>query len=441
MKQKKPFMLALVVVVCLLSCAATAGDLVVYDKSNYQELKGLVPDPVLTWVEKGDFIFRVGELEFDWANTQPSWVKESRTENVGKYGLSDKVTMVDAKTGVEPEFIKGLPFPDIDSKDPMAPAKIMFNGNMVRQAQGPLRTHFRLTFMNGKTRKLERYIAVDWFSWAFVGWGPALEIAPNPDRLEFYNTILIKEPYDMEGTALLQWRYLDNRPDMLFGYVPAIRRVRRLTPASRSDAMFGSDFARDDGGYVGYDGKIGDVEWKLVGETTILGGFNSAKPQRIQVNSAGEWVAEGMTDRESYAAYGYEPYAKKYYKGDVAPWCATNAIWTKRPVWVIEGRHKDAYYNYGRQIHWVDKETFTVYWKQIFDKSDEYWKMYWVYWGVAATDDGKEAACSVISGTMDERRQHASFIDGYCDDCFYIYNAKTIDLNMFSQTGFTKMSK
>jgi hypothetical protein len=205
--------------------------------------------------------------------------------------------------------------------------------------------------------------------------------------------------------------------------------------------MFGSDFARDDGGYVGYDGKIGDVDWKLLGETTILGGFNSAKPQRIQVNDAGEWVAEGMDDRESYAAYGYEPYSKKYYPGDVAPWCATNTIWVKRPVWVIEGRHRDPYYNYGRQIHWVDKETFTVYWKQIFDRSDEYWKMYWTYWGVSATDDRKEAACSVISGVMDERRQHASFIDGYCKDCFYIYNAKTVDLNIFSQEGFTKLSK
>ena len=69
---------------------------------------------------------------------------------------------------------------------------------------------------------------------------------------------------------------------------------------------------------------------------------------------------------------------EKYYKGDVAPWCATNVIWTERPVWVIEGRHKSQYYNYGRQIHWVDKETFNVYWKEIYDRSDEYWKMYWV---------------------------------------------------------------
>ena len=124
--------------------------------------------------------------------------------------------------------------------------------------------------MNGKSRKLERYIGVDFWTWPFVGWGLAQEMSTNPDRLEFYTQVLIKSPYDMEGTALMTWRYLDNRQDMLFGYVPAIRRVRRLTPAGRSDALFGSDFARDDGGYAAYDGKIGDVDWKILGEATIL---------------------------------------------------------------------------------------------------------------------------------------------------------------------------
>jgi hypothetical protein len=205
--------------------------------------------------------------------------------------------------------------------------------------------------------------------------------------------------------------------------------------------MFGSDFARDDGNYVGYDGKIGDVEWKLVGETTILGGFNSATPQEINVNDSGEWVVQGMDDRESYMAFGYEPYSKKYYSGEVAPWCQTNTVWTPRPVYIIEGRHKNPYYNYGRQIHWVDKETFVVYWKQIFDRADEYWKMFWTTWGVAASQDGKRAATILSSLVLDERLQHCSAVEGYGKDCFYTTSAKAIDLNRFSLAGFTKISK
>ena len=51
-------------------------------------------------------------------------------------------------------------------------------------------------------------------------------------------------PYDMAGTAVLTWRYRDPKAeDNSFAYVPAIRRVRRMTPANRSDAMMGSDMA------------------------------------------------------------------------------------------------------------------------------------------------------------------------------------------------------
>jgi len=426
--------------VCIFATAAMGGEFQIIDKSNYEKVKGQVPEPVLEWFKKGDWMMRVGELEADWAETQPSWIKKSRTENIGKYTLSPEITIVDAKTGKAPGFIEGIPFPKIDPKDPLAGAKIMYNGNMVRQNNGPLKTSFRLTFMDGKTRSLERYILVHWFSYAFVGWPEASSI-PNPNNLEFYTQVLIKQPYDMAGTSLMTWRYLDNKPDLLFGYVPAIRRVRRLTPAGRSDALFGSDFARDDGGYAGYDGKIGDMEWKVIGETTILGGFNSPKPQLIVINDKGEWEIQGMDDREAHAAYGYEEYAKMYYKGDVAPWCQTNTVWTKRPVWIVEGKPKNPYYNYGREIHWVDKETFTGYWKEIYDRSDEYWKMYWATWGWAATADGKEAGSMIISMVLDERLQHCSSLDSYCKDCYYINNAKSIDLNQFSLAGFTKMSK
>lgn len=412
----------------------------IVDKANWQKVQGLVPDPVLEWLKKGDWMMKVGDLNFDPGQSIPSWAKESMTENIGKYDLSDELTIIDAKTENVPAFIKGVPFPKINPDDPGAPAKIIYNGNFLRQNNGPLRTMFRLTFMNGKSRTLERVIRVNWWSYAFAGWEAARD-TPNPDNLEFYDQVLITEPYDMAGTSLMTWRYLDNKPDMLFGYVPAIRRVRRLTPAGRSDAMFGSDFARDDGGYIGYDGKISDVEWKLLGEAEILGGFNDKDLQPITVNKDGEWEVQGMDNRQKYAAYGYEAYAKDHYKGDVMPWCQTNTVWNKRKVWIIEGRHKNAYYNYGRQIHWVDQENFMVYWKQIFDRADEYWKMFWTTWGMAGTADGKIAGNMIISIVLDERQQHATSIDAYCNGAYYITNAIKNDLNQFSVGGFTKMSK
>ena len=97
MLRNRRLLLAIVLGALLLPLMATAGDIVTYDKANHKELKGLVPDPVLTWMQNGDWIMRVADLEYDWTDTQPSWVKESRTENVGKYTLSDDVTIVICK--------------------------------------------------------------------------------------------------------------------------------------------------------------------------------------------------------------------------------------------------------------------------------------------------------------------------------------------------------
>jgi len=43
-------------------------------------------------------------------------------------------------------------------------------------------------------------------------------------------------------------------------------------------------------------------------------------------------------------------------------------------VWILELTPKDAYYAYGRQILWIDKELFFGYYKEIYDRAGEYWK-------------------------------------------------------------------
>jgi hypothetical protein len=441
MVRKRPFMLAIVLSFWLLPLAANAGDIVLYDQSNYKELKGLVPDPVLAWMEKGDWIMRVGDLDFDLAQMRTSWTRQSHKESVGKYDFDEDFVVIDAKTGGPPGFITGLPFPVVDPDDPKAAAKIMYNGYHLRSIDGASEAFFGFSGMNGKTRKEDRYVTMRWNGYPFLGWGPA-ESIPNPDGKERMDLILVKSPYDMEGTAMMTWRYLDNRQDMLFGYVPAIRRVRRLTPASRSDSMFGTDIVRDDGGTSGYDGKIRDIEWRLLGEGVILGGFHSSVPMRIKVNEHGEWEHPDILDEDRFSVYGWEPQAKKYYKGDVAPWCQVNLIWTKRPVWIIEGIPKDPYYNFGRFIFYMDKEEFSVYWKEMYDRTGDYWKLFWDTWSAAMTEDKSEAHLISTGQVMDEKRYHATNIDIYVPKLGdYKVNAHTLDLNSFSLAGFTRASK
>src|SRR5215813_12456314 len=85
--------------------------------------------------------------------------------------------------------------------------------------------------------------------------------------VKFLNLVVF--PADVNGTANITWRYRDpGKRDSSWAYVPALRRVRAVSPTNRSDGFLGSDTSQDDGPF--FDGKPEDFEWKMVGQTDQL---------------------------------------------------------------------------------------------------------------------------------------------------------------------------
>src|SRR5439155_504543 len=75
----------------------------------------------------------------------------------------------------------------------------------------------------------------------------------------------ILEPFDVKGVGFVSYRYLDAaKQDDAWLYLPALRRVRRLSTAQRSDALFGQDTDVDS--YGGYAGHIAWMDWRYLGE-------------------------------------------------------------------------------------------------------------------------------------------------------------------------------
>lgn len=412
--------------------AFAAGEVQI-TKSNWQSVDKLLPDSAVKWVKSGEMVLRYGSLDYDPNDVVPKWVIESKKQNVGKYKLNSKFAIVDAGTGKMPSFIKGIPFPDIKINDPQGAAKVMWNCLYMRDANGAMNDSMELKFF-GRRTGYERSIMAKWYSKAFDGYEPS-ENVPNPNNFESVNQILITSPYDMAGTALMTWRYRTDQEDMLYGYVPAIRRVRRLTPAGRSDAMFGSDFARDDGSYGNYDGNIKNFKWRIIGEGEVLGAYissvnGSRKPEAITQTKSGEWKFN-LKDKSIYK-YSYQNKG-----GSAAPWFVDGALWVKRPVWIIEGIPKDPYYNYGRQIHYIDKELNLGYWKVIYDRSGKYWKTLYQVWMMGQDSQKTVNVNAVLIQTIvDERVKHSTMIT----NSEYICEAK-IDNNQFSLAGFTAICK
>jgi hypothetical protein len=261
---------------------------------------------------------------------------------------------------------------------------------------------------------------------------PDAKAIRNPDRIELYSMMVLEEPYDIAGTATLLWRYLDPlQEDITFGYIPMIRRVRRMSPANRSDTMLGSDFCLDDA--LGYDGKITAFDWKMLKKQEAIMPFLDTNPILVVQNKHGEW---STTKDMKPVVYGYQD---KERTG--APWAPTNLVWVKRPGYVLEMKAKDRYYNYGTQYMWVDEETCGCTYKVIEDRGGKYWKTLLIVGAFYQSADKKMALIGAADLVMiDERSQHATILENASPRNTMTFSAD-LDINDFSLSGFLKYCK
>ena len=76
---------------------------------------------------------------------------------------------------------------------------------------------------------------------------PFHEVAGNNGKIRLKESFVILEPFDIKGFAFIRTRYEDIfSPDDVYSYIPAIRRLRRLTGSDVCDPMLGSDTIFDD---------------------------------------------------------------------------------------------------------------------------------------------------------------------------------------------------
>ena len=92
----------------------------------------------------------------------------------------------------------------------------------------------------------------------------------NPDNLLFQFLAVHAEPGRPpgDGGARRSASRIPSKRDLSWAYVPALRRVRAVSPANRSDGFLGSDMSQDDGPF--FDGKPEDFDWKVAGDSERL---------------------------------------------------------------------------------------------------------------------------------------------------------------------------
>lgn len=428
------FQTCLVLVLCLLLftgsqglCDVSPGD--VLDTTNWKKAEGLLPDEIIDWIRKGDFVLEVGELRYHPADCLPPHAAQALRENKGKYALDENDRIVEKETGKTAPHIIGHPFPEVDPRDPKVCEKIVYNGFYTAHINGSFIGHLHTDYIRrsgyGRSTKGEMH------NLAMVGYPKSAE-RRNPDGVEKYTLFVARSPYDIAGAAVMTWRYLDPlKQDNTFAFVPSIRRVRRMSSGNRSDAMFGSDAAVDDAG--GFDGKVTSMEWRFVRQQEALIPFPSGTLARLEKSEEGGWRSSGDI---GVMVYGYE---KEGWQG--ARWAPVNWLWVKKPVVVLEAKAKDPYYNYGIQHLWVQTETWGFVYKTIYDKAGKYWKTFIAQPRYFESEDkGFYLAHAGDQVMIDERVNHATIFRGPMPTEIWKYFAE-LRQDDFSLAGFQRFCK
>lgn len=322
------------------------------DKESAHAADGLLPPEILKFYKTGDFYNPIMRYPAEKWWEGPEWDKAS-AENATAIDLDAQNNLIDKKTGKFPGNMQGWPFPNIDAKDPKAAVKIYWNNQIaIWHGIGNSAFYLNITMLN--RTGVDRNLRVFTYQNHWIAAPPRLVAAENPQHVLEESLTVVEGPQDVYGTAQLGIRFSDDKQDLNWAYVPALRRVRETSPANRSDGFLGSDISQDDGAY--FDGKVTNFDFKLVGESEILCpadpvSLQGVYPKRLPSPAyPGGW--RDFT-RPDMSASGF---TKAGWKG--VPWAPADQSLVLRPVWIIEAIPHDRYYLYGKIELIIDKQSF-----------------------------------------------------------------------------------
>jgi len=332
------------------------------DQTTWQEAESLLPPEILRHYRDGEYRNPVA----DWPESKYNWPPDFQAAtraNEGKLTVGPRGEILSKETGKQPPYVLGHPFPAIDPSDRTAGVKVVWNQFYRFWYFGNLRAESQVNWISpgGLERRTDQDVR-----FAYDDGVPEDERMPNPQNFLTQALIFVKAPADLHGTAALTWRYRDaDRRDSTWTYVPALRRVRAVSPTNRSDGFLGSDMSQDDGPF--FDGKPEDFEWNLKGEVE---GFRFAEELNLKDVGKARWVPEiGAWDAD-WPDTKFIGYMDPAWKG--IAWAPTGpSVLARRRFWVVEGVPRDRYYLYGKLELWIDKLTYQGAWHRKFSWKGE----------------------------------------------------------------------
>jgi hypothetical protein len=339
-------------------------------ESNADTAKALLPPEILEHYRTGGYSNPIVSWPDGLINYDASFVQATH-ENRDAYAIDPETgTIVERTTGKPPGYIYGIPFPEISTHDPEAGIKALWNQFHTYWNQGSVRAETLIIWTNpdGVDRQSIQDVNFQYYE----NQAPRYRI-PNPQDFAWQFIAITRSPADLQGTVAMSHRHRDpKKRDSVWTYVPALRRVRPVSPANRSDGFLGSDLSQDDSNF--FDGKPEDFVWKTVG---MRDGLRVVDPESIRGRAGPlRWVSPSGWHNDWPDDKPPAGFMKKDWKG--LAWAPASAALAKRKFWVVEGVPRDRYYLYGRLQLWIDAESWSGAYNRKFSWKGELLNTYGV---------------------------------------------------------------
>jgi len=332
-----------------------------YKARAVDEIKDLVPEPFYNMLKHPEVWgeVRINETEFI-PNTGSGYKKylELTEKYKGTCSLDEK--------GWLRNYTAGLPFPDVDpEKDPQwAGYKIMWN--FLRRFQFDDRKYCCFESLIDRAGNV-RDLANNYHILRFNGRlkvDPMPLYEPNPKGIDFVGSLPYTDPYNLRGTIPLFYLYDDpDKLDDMWMYIPAMRRVRRMSTAQRQDRLPGGmDYTWDTN--ESFQGKLVNFDVTYLGEKEMLAPVVSSIVPQIDSDGYLTGVDQYYQRRKCYIVK--LSYKKPITMSDIILWIDAEFFTApyslnkdvKGNDWMFQsyfyGRDKDGYMNMSMSMNAID---------------------------------------------------------------------------------------
>jgi hypothetical protein len=335
----------------------------------------LLTDTQRMWIQDYNLKMKLGhttDLKVD-----PAYLSATR-ENAGK-------AKFDPATKVVSNYTAGIPFPEIDEKDPDAGYKLAWNQYYANPVMGDNWIAVGdVTIVDSNRGTIDRFEAISakMLMEGRTTGGPAQLGSPG-DHARYLLTL--SKPYDLAGLGIYTQQYSSGRVDDAWVYVKSIRRTRRVAGGkSWMDPQPKMDLLNDDNqGVNAYP--LWYQSWKLLEKRWILA------------------VVTGPNPKEKHNYNDYVEQAPPY-------WNPLNVTWEPREVYVVEAI-PPAEHPYGKKILYQDVQLPFYYQSDIYDRKGDFWRLWRQTYSPIRAVNGQPGITFFCTQAIDFQRNRATYID------------------------------